>query len=121
VNRWLRGGLALAVGFGSTWVIIELADNSAAEPDRAGERLGSLSMIDYCRHEFGERSTAVHPTPGAYGWRCWTEKNKILDPTEIDADDACAVLYGAPAYGRSVDDSSAYGWVCFRGPVPQDG
>ena len=119
MNRWLRGGLALTAGFGSTLVIIELAHTSTMKTVQPGDRLGELSMIDYCKQRYGDRSTAVHATPGAYGWRCWTEQNKILDPTEINADDACVLLYGAPAYGRSLDEANAFSWDCLRGPQPE--
>lgn len=116
-NRWVRGGLALAIGFTFTTAVIHIADNSSSPTESAGERLGPLSMREYCRKAYGPRSTAVHLQTGAWGWRCWSQRNQLLDPSEIDPDEACETMFGSPAYARIPDPTSAYGWVCFRGPT----
>lgn len=115
MNRWVRGGFALGLGFGLTFVAIEIEENSRVRPEPNGTPLGTFDPTSYCRHEFGTRARAVHPGEGAYGWRCWIVIDGLLNSLELDADRACEISYGEPAYGEVVRFDDPFGWLCRRG------
>ena len=119
MNRWLRGGLALCAGFGSTVVAIDLADTGSLAAVAPGSKLGGLDLFDYCRTAYGDRASAVQRSGDAYGWRCWETVNRLITGHEIVFDDACRLLYGSPAYAESYNVSWPYSWECFRGPKPE--
>lgn len=120
MNRVVRGGLALCTGFGLTLVAIKVADRDLTPTLPAGAKLGQLDMNGYCQRAYGPRSSAVHLSSGAYGWRCWTTNNGLVTRLEIRVDTACELTYDAPAYAESFDLDFPYSWECYRGPRQPD-
>ena len=120
MNRVVRGGLALCTGFGLTLVAIKVADRDLTPTLPAGAKLGQLDMNGYCQRAYGPRSSAVHLSSGAYGWRCWTTNNGLVTRLEIRVDTACELTYDAPAYAESFDLDLPYSWECYRGPRQPD-
>ena len=119
MNRWLRGGLALCIGFGLTVAAITVADRNADNDELPGTKLGALDMDDYCQKAHGDRASAVHFGDGAFGWRCWVTTNELLTPQDISVDTACETMFGRPAYSESFSLESPFSWECFRGPKPK--
>lgn len=116
MNRIVRGGLALCIGFGVTLVAIKVADNRT-DPQPPGTALGSVDFGRYCSAMYGKASVArLDTTKGAYGWRCWTTVNDLISYADIDVGDACEQAYGAPAYDETTNVADPYSWQCYRGP-----
>jgi len=116
MNRFLRGLVALGLGFGLTLLAITLQQASGSERQPKGTPLGTVDMTGYCEARFGERAKAIHPDPGAFGWHCWVSVNGVLKSHEIDLDEACTLQYGSPAYAELISVDDPYGWLCKRGP-----
>lgn len=118
MNRWARGGIALCLGFGLTLVAIKIEEDSVEQTIPVGTPLGPIDMEGYCRHEYGDRAQLIHPNSGAYGWICWVRVEGLLNSYGIDADKACELTFGSPAYGDAVKIDDPFGWVCRSGPRP---
>lgn len=116
MNRWVRGAIALGMGFSLTLVAIQVEESSVEETVPAGTQLGPIDLAGFCRHEYGDRASLIHPNGGAYGWVCWARVKGILNPHGIDADRACELTYGAPVYAEVLRIDDPFGWVCVRGP-----
>ena len=115
MNRWIRGGTALALGFGITVLAVEIERRASDSGVPDGTTLGALDMEEHCRRAHGERARAVHPGIGAYGWQCWLVVDGLLTSYEIDGDQGCEVQYGRPAHAVVVNLDDPNGWSCVRG------
>lgn len=119
MSKWLRGVVALALGFGLTLAAIEIHEASVLESDRRGTFLGPIELESYCDAEYGDTTRLIHPFPGAYGWMCWSMAQQIVRTHNIEMDDVCERTYGDPAYAEVTDVDDPYGWICRRGPPPK--
>lgn len=118
MNRWLRGGLALGLGFSLTVLAIEIEQRTSEPDEAAGTLLGSLDMVKYCAAEHGDRARAIHPGSGAYGWQCWLFVGGLLTTYPVDASKGCGRQFGEPAYAEAGDPGDPNSWQCRRGSAP---
>lgn len=117
MNRVVRSGLALSLGFGLTMAAIKVADRDEPAATPPGTELGGVDFSAYCRRAHGSSATAqLDETQGAYGWRCWTTANDIITFRDIDLQEVCELAYGEPAYEQTANINDPHGWRCFRGP-----
>jgi hypothetical protein len=108
--------MALGLGFGLTVAAISLQNSATVEREPRGTVLGPVDVAEYCEAKYGPRAKAIHPSPGAYGWRCWVSVNGVLESHELDFDEACSLSYDSPAYADLLNFDDPYGWACRRGP-----
>ena len=117
VRRATTAVLALAFGYGASWVAFN-ASSSASDDGERGKLLGTLDFFAVCRDLYGDQAVATQLRLDAYGWSCFYTVDHLYTRKEIDMAHACETLYSGITYARSTDLTSGSSWQCFRGPPP---